>query len=66
MTEQELEIQQLRRMVEQLQRENDALKALRQENAALRIMHQLDLAEIIRLRRWMGAMEEEKHEQTTD
>lgn len=34
--------------------------ALRRENDELRAMHQLDMAEIVRLRRWVQALEEER------
>ena len=34
------------------------IAALRRENDELRAMHQLDMAEIVRLRRWVQALEE--------
>lgn len=36
------------------------IAALRRENDELRAMHQLDMAEIVRLRRWIQALEEER------
>jgi uncharacterized protein YgbK (DUF1537 family) len=36
------------------------ITALRRENDELRAMHQLDMAEIVRLRRWIQALEEER------
>lgn len=36
------------------------ITALRRENDELRAMHQLDMAEIVRLRRWIEALEEER------
>ena len=34
------------------------IQKLRRENDELRAMHQLDMAEIVRLRRWIQALEE--------
>lgn len=34
------------------------MQELRRENDELRAMHQLDMAEIVRLRRWIQALEE--------
>lgn len=36
------------------------IQKLRRENDELRAMHQLDMAEIVRLRRWIQALEEER------
>lgn len=36
------------------------MQKLRRENDELRAMHQLDMAEIVRLRRWIQALEEER------
>lgn len=36
------------------------IASLRRENDELRTMHQLDMAEIVRLRRWIQALEEER------
>ena len=38
------------------------IQKLRRENDELRAMHQLDMAEIVRLRRWIQALEEEREE----
>lgn len=50
MTNQEYEIQKLRK----------ELDRLRKENGELVYQHQLAQAEIVKLRRWIGALEEEK------
>lgn len=36
------------------------IAALRRENDELRAMHRLDMAEIVRLRRWIQALEEDR------
>lgn len=36
------------------------IAALRRENDELRAMHQFDMAEIVRLRRWIEALEQER------
>lgn len=36
------------------------IQKLRRENDELRTMHQLNMAEIVRLRRWIQALEEER------
>lgn len=41
-------------------RDGRQLAALRRENDELRAMHRLDMAEIVRLRRWIQALEEER------
>lgn len=41
-------------------RDDRQLAALRRENDELRTMHQLDVAEIVRLRRWIQALEEDR------
>jgi hypothetical protein len=46
--------------LEQMTRDDRQLAALRRENDELRAMHQLDMAEIVRLRRWIEALEQER------
>jgi len=57
MTEKDMEIQELRRQVESLK---EQIEIMRRRDKQLEQIHQLDMAEVVNMRRQIEAMEERR------
>ena len=57
MTEKDMEIQELRRKVESLKGQ---IEIMRRRDKQLEMIHQLDMAEVVNMRRLVEAMEERR------
>ena len=57
MTEKDMEIQELRRQVESLK---EQIEIMRRRDKQLEQIHQLDMAEVVNMRRQVEAMEERR------